>query len=43
VKDEGRIMKEETESPCLEPLQKECDELLAIFTAISKKCKKNSD
>ena len=23
----------------LEPLQKECDELLAIFTAIAKKCK----
>ena len=24
----------------LEPLRKECDELLAIFTTISKKCKK---
>ncbi len=31
------------DSLCLEPLQKECDELLAIFTAIAKKCKKNSD
>jgi four helix bundle protein len=26
-------------SVILEPLQKECDELLAIFTAIAKKCK----
>lgn len=30
----------ETEaSVCLEPLQKECNELLAIFTSIAKKCK----
>ncbi len=29
-------------SATLEPLQKECDELLAIFTAIAKKCKAQS-
>jgi len=26
-------------SECLKPLQNECDELLAIFTTIAKKCK----